>query len=210
MKAYGRVLILLLMVWAASGCTIATVRSLHEDQEAKAGFNPDNYVASIWDSQFMPAMTVGAVEIGDLLAALDANQAQATELYGKRTSNGPFSFMTRGEARITAIDRSSRVGLAGMDLEPYDGEADVYLAIGPVLRGNALRDAVGFIAFNDFTNQVEFASVSTALKNHIAATVLEPIDVDSLVGHTLRFMGAFTLENRNEIVIMPVSLERVD
>ena len=52
-----------------------------------------------------------------------------------------FPFMVRGEAIILEVDRSSRVGLAPMDLAPLDGEADIFLAIGPVLRGNALRDS---------------------------------------------------------------------
>ncbi|MBZ0291173.1 MAG: DUF2291 domain-containing protein [Anaerolineae bacterium] len=195
---------------AVSGCTLATVRSLKEDEIAKEGFSPEAYVDGIWEDQFLPTINGESQEIGELLTALEANQKSAAEEFGNRTSNGAYSFMTYGEAKILELDRSSRVGLAPMDLAPYDGEADVYLAIGPVLRGNALRDAVGFIIFNDFTNQVEFAGVSTALKDRITSDVLGQVDLESLVEKTVRFVGAFTFDDPEEVVIMPVSLEEVE
>ncbi|MFW5709488.1 MAG: DUF2291 domain-containing protein [Chloroflexota bacterium] len=210
MKLARRVLLFATLLIISSGCTIATVRTLEEDVAAKEGFNPDFYVATIWDTEFLPTITEESVEIVMLLEALETNEEAATEQYGNRTSTGPYSFMAQGEARILELDRSSRVGLAPMDLPPYDGEADVFFAIGPVLRGNALRDAVGFIVFNDFTNQVEFASVSTALKDRITADLLEQVDLEALVGETVRFVGAFTYEDPDEVVIMPVILEGVE
>jgi len=193
----------------SSGCTLATVRSLEDDAEAKTGFNPANYVASIWDTEFVPTMEANAVDISQLLVELDANEEAATEQYGNRTSTGPYSFMTRGEARIITVNRESRVGLAELDLSPFDGTADIFLAIGPVLRGNALRDAVGFIQFNDFTNQVEFAQVSDAMKERIDQQVLTEFNIDDRVGATIRFLGAFTFDDRDEIVIIPIRLEEV-
>lgn len=210
MEGKNALLLVVSLALLLSGCTLATIRSLEEDEEAKLGFSPENYVASIWDDQFMPTITENAVEIGELLEGLSTDEEGTTEEYGNRTSNGAYSFMVSGEAQILELDRSSRVGLALMDLPPYDGEVDIYLAIGPVLRGNALRDSVGFIAFNDFTNQVEFAQVSTALKDYIAASVIDQTDLDALIGQTVRFLGAFTYDDPDEIVVMPVSLEKVD
>lgn len=190
-----------------SACSLATVRTIDEDRIAKEGFNAVNYVATIWDSEYIPTLEDNAVEIVQLLSEIDRNEDRATAQHGNRTSNGPFSFMVRGEVRVLAINRESRVGLAELDLPPFDGQADIFLAVGPVLRGNALRDAVGFIAFNDFTNQVEFAQVSDALKERVDRDVLGQITVDDLVGETVTFLGAFTLDDRDEIVIMPVRLE---
>jgi len=198
---------LLLCVVLFSGCTFATIRTIEEDRLAKEGFNATNYVTGIWDSDFMPTLSENATEITQLLEEIDADEDAATEDYGNRTSSGPFSFMVQGEAQLLALNRESRVGLGELDLAPFDGEADVFLAIGPVLRGNALRDAVGFIEFNDFTNQVEFAQVSDALKDRVDSDVLGAVDLDGLVGETIQFLGAFTLDDRDEIVIMPVQLE---
>ena len=117
--------------------------------------------------------------------------------------------MVHGEAKVLLINRESRVGLAELDVAPFDDQTDIFLAIGPVLRGNALRDAVGFIAFNDFTNQVEFAQVSDALKDRVDTDVLGAMDIDGLVEDTIQFMGAFTYDDPEEVVIMPVRLEVV-
>lgn len=190
-----------------SGCSLATVRTIEEDQLAKEGFSASRYVDGIWESEFLPTLQEEAVEITELLGEIDTDEEATIEQYGNRTSTGAYSFMVRGEAQLVGVDRESRVGLGELDLPPYDGEPDVFLAIGPVLRGNALRDAIGFIAFNDFTNQVEFAQVSDALTERADQEVLQPIDIDSMVGETIRFLGAFTLEDRDEIVIMPVQLE---
>lgn len=207
MNAVQKILSLGLVMAVLSGCTIATVRTLEEDEVAKEGFSPESYVESIWETEFMPTLTEQAVDINELLDGLESDEEGTTEQHGNRTSTGAYSFMTRGEARLLSLNRESRVGLAPLDLPPYDDEAEVYLAIGPVLRGNALRDAVGFINFTDFTNQVEFAGISTALKDRVEADVLGQIDLESLVGETVRFLGAFEYDDPEEIVIMPVQLE---
>jgi predicted lipoprotein len=193
-----------------SGCTLATVRSLDEDAEAKEGFSAEDYIDGIWESEFIPTLNENAIETSELLQAIDQDEDEAIDEYGSRAGTGNYSFMVKGEARVLSVNRESRVGLAPMDLPPFDGEADVFLAIGPVLRGNALRDAVGFIEFNDFTNQVEFAQVSNALTDRVKDDVLASVDIDALVGETIEYVGAFTLEERDEIVIMPVSIEVAD
>lgn len=190
-----------------SSCAFATVRSIEEDRTAKEGFNADRYVASIWDSEFIPTLEANAVEMAQLLQEINDNEDRAIEQYGKRTSNGPYSFMIEADVQIVSVNRESRVGLAELDILPADGNPDIYLAIGPVLRGNALRDAVGFIAFNDFTNQVEFAQVSDALKSRIDNDVFGQTNIDDLVGQNVHILGAFTFDDPDEIVIMPVRLE---
>jgi predicted lipoprotein len=202
-----KLLLLTSTILALTGCTFATVRTLEEDRIAKAGFNAGDYVASIWDTDVLPTMENNAVEINQLLSEIDADQNAAIAAHGKRTSTGPHSFMVRGEAKVLQINRESRVGVAELDLAPYDGSADVYMAIGPVLRGNALRDAVGFIQFSAFTNQVEFAQVSDAMKTRVDQLLLATIDIDGLVDQEIGFLGAFTLEDRSRIVIMPVRIE---
>jgi predicted lipoprotein len=93
---FGRsFLLLILALVTLSGCTIATIRSLEEDEVAKEGFSPENYVAGIWNEEFLPTMTESSVEIVDLLSALDADEEATIEQYGNRTSTGPYSFMAR-------------------------------------------------------------------------------------------------------------------
>lgn len=211
MKTMSRDISLLVLIGLLlTGCSFATVRTIEEDRIAKEGFSATGYVAGVWESEFLPVLQDEATEITDLLEQIDDDEDAAIEQFGNRTSTGPYSFMARGEAQLIGVDRESRVGLAALDLSPYDGEVDIFLAIGPVLRGNALRDAAGIFEFNDFTNQVEFAQVSDALKERADEEVLQQTDIDSLVGETIRFLGAFTLDDRDEIVIMPVALEVIE
>ncbi len=201
---------LLIAMTLLSSCTLATIRSIEDDDTAKEGFSADAYVASIWENEFIPTIEENAIDIVQLLNELDKNEDSAIESYGNRTSNGAYSFMIEADVQVLGVNRESRVGLAELDLLPADGKADLFLAIGPVLRGNALRDAVGFIKFNDFTNQVEFAQVSDALKSRIDTDVLSQTNIDDLVGQTVHILGAFTYEDPEEIIIMAVRLEAID
>jgi predicted lipoprotein len=70
-----------------------------------------------------------------------------------------------------------------------------------------LRDALPFICFNDFVNQLEFADVSKALHQRVMDEVISKTDLASAVGKTINFAGAFTLSDISKIVITPVKLE---
>jgi predicted lipoprotein len=102
-------------------------------------------------------------------------------------------------------------GLA-VDLAPPDGKADVTINTGPVILGTALRDAVGFIKFGDFTNQIDYAQVSTEMKNQVKTTVFTSFDAANAAGKTLDFEGAYALSGTAapttaaSIVIVPVRL----
>ena len=208
---FSRKSILLLMVLALPmvSCKIATVRSIDEDKEAKAGFNPNNYVDSIWDSELIPTFREEAVEITDLLGQIDANQNKAIQDHGHRSGTGAYSFMTFGEAVVLAYAVDLRIGTLSLDFAPFDGTADATMLVGPLIprRNDAVRDAVGFIRFNDFVNQTEFAEVSNALKDHVLSDVVAVIDPATITGKTINFYGAFTLVDASEIEIVPVSIE---
>lgn len=211
-KYSGALIVFLLSLTLLPACTLATVRSLEEDEVAKEGFNPDKYVDSIWESQIIPTIQDNAVEITTLLAEIDANEASATEKYGHRSGTGAYSFMISGEARVLSVNLESRIGLMSIDFAPYDGQPDANMAIGPVIRNrnDSVRDAVGFIQFNNFVNQTEFASVGSALKDRILKDVLNSLDFETLEGNSIRFYGTFTLDDRSNIEIVPVILEVQD
>ena len=77
------------------------------------------------------------------------------------------------------------------------------LQIGPVIRGTALRDALDFIRFTDFVNQLEFAGVATALNDHVVSAVLQAAP-DLVSGAEVSFVGAVPVSGALEIV--PVKL----
>ncbi len=199
-------------LWLTAGCTIATIRPLdpvtgkaiigNEDQQ----FNAARLVAGFWDTQLMPALQESANDINTVIDALKANKDAASEEYGRRDGQQPYSFMVKGTGTVLEVNTESRAGLALMDTNG-DGATDLKLAIGPVIRGTALRDSMPFIQFNQFTNQMEYASVSNEIHLLLTEKVLTPIgELTSLQGKNVTFYGAFTLGNLDEFIVTPAIL----
>ena len=178
----------LLLLLANGACTPWTIRPI-EAENAPAAGNPARYVDSIWNSKLLPAVLNGAVDARTLLDALVKSPADALTRYGHRDANGPPYLLVKGEGVVTKVDTQSRVGLALIDVAPYDGKPDLSIQIGPVLRGTSLRDATGVIRFTDFVNQLQFADVANELNDRVLKTVLSGIDPATLKGKRVSFAG---------------------
>lgn len=204
-----------------SGCVLATVRTLDEDEEAKAGFDPVAYVDNMWEERVIPTYEEEAVELSLLLDELRANEEAAIEQYGHRSGTGSYSFMVRGEGTIITFDTSSRAGLATVDLAPEDGVAEASLTIGPLIKISqraAVRDALGFIEYGNFVNQQEFAAVANAMGERITAMIagelgaaevdaVRELDPETVVGQPVFFIGAFTYDDLDNVLVVPVIFE---
>jgi predicted lipoprotein len=160
-------------------------------------FDAPAYVASIWNARVLPAADSSGVDIATFLAS-------APSVAPSGDAGGPKAAFVRGTAMVVETDRRSRVGLARIDVPG----AKVAIQIGPVIRGTALRDALPFIRFTDFVNQLEFAEVSGALNDAVGTRVLTTVDVERLKGRTVTFVGAVATGVRpdREIEIVPVRL----
>jgi predicted lipoprotein len=97
--------------------------------------------------------------------------------------------LKRGEGRVTQVQEERLVLDSG-----------VAVLTGPVIRGTALRDALPFIQFSQFTNQLEYARVANAL-NDRAVKVGQAAQVKA--GDSVRYAGAASSDG-----IVPVLLER--
>ena len=173
------------------------------------GFSAAAYVNSIWDSQVLPEAASKSTDLGTLLQALQADPEGAKEKYGHREGQRPYNFLVKGEAKVLSVDTTSRAGTVKIDLAPGDGQPDATLQIGPVIRGTSIRDALPFIQFNMFLNQLEYASVSNAMNEKVAEDVIGTLDLASLQGKAVEFEGAFTLEEGKpptDVLITPIKL----
>jgi predicted lipoprotein len=206
-SAWPLLVIALVSVFAAA-CTVKPIgwqaaAGSGGSQNAGGVFDAKAYVASIWSSKVLPAFATKAVDAATLLGALGTDAAGAKKTYGTQsTDGGPFSFMVKGTGHVL---NAGPDGLA-VDLAPSDGKADVTIITGPVILGTAVRDAVGFIQFSDFVNQVDFAQVSTELNRMVKTTVFASLDTTHAVGQTVDFAGAFTLSDPAAITIVPIRL----
>jgi predicted lipoprotein len=162
-------------------------------------FDAKEYVASIWESRVLATAEMSAV---DLQAFMQS--AQGTGAAGGHATRAAF---VKGATTVTGVDRHSRIGLARLRL-PWanDGQAAA-IQIGPVLRGTALRDALEFIRFTDFVNQLEFAGVANALNERVLTSVLGAVNADELTGREVTFVGAVPVAAAGSTLeIVPVQL----
>jgi len=197
---------------ALAACDVATVRKLDPVtgkaiiEEEHQAFDANTFVSTNWSSRVVPEVQKRAVPLPTLLRALASDRAAAVARYGNGGTGGRASFLVTGTARVLDVDTTSRAAVARLDVEPYDGTPDAELQIGPVLRGTALRDALPFIHFDDFTNQMEYASVSRVLHQRIADSVLAKVERATLPGRTIQFSGAFT-EGSGLPLVTPVTIQ---
>ncbi len=204
-------LVALLGAVALAACDVATVRKLDPAtgkaivEEERRSFDARTFVAQSWDARVLPTVRERAVPLAALRRELAADRAAAVARHGGQSGSGRASFLVSGTGRVLSVDTTSRSGVARLDLEPYDGATDAELQLGPVIRGTALRDALPFIRFDDFTNQLEYASVSRVLHERIVDAVLAMVDRARLTGRVIRFHGAFT-EGAGTPLVTPVIL----
>ena len=114
--------------------------------------------------------------------------------------------MVHGKAEVESLNKKSRVGTLGIKLEKeYD--AEIYITIGPVIKKDSIRDAVKFIKFNDFVNQLDFADVSRIIKVRVLNEIIGPLKLKEIVGKKIHFEGAITFDRKDKIYITPTKIE---
>ncbi|MEN0616422.1 DUF2291 family protein [Klebsiella indica] len=118
--------------------------------------------------------------------SLDMN-ALENQLASSRST--PASFFVRLNATVLDVDISNT---REQKLIFNINGRPLAIQVGPVIRGNAIRDATGF-KFEDFTNQVQFAQLSRAY-NREAVKQLPKIDSE-WVGKKISVLFAVTLSN---------------
>ena len=181
-----------------AACVPWTVRPIDE-AEAGGPFDAARYVDSIWNAKVLLAVNSGARDLGEALAHYRAGPARA-----------PQALLVKGEGKVLRVDDTSRSGLLLVDLPPYDGRADVAVQIGPLVRGTALRDALPFVQFSQFVNQLDFARAASALNDRAVKTALAGFAPAGAAGANVSFTGAaaFSAEGLPEIVPVSLSLTR--
>jgi len=170
---------------------------------AQHAFDPVAFGAQTYESQVVPELKRSAVDLSVLLPALEQNPQAGGQQYGRRQGDGPYNYAVRG----TGVAAGVRSGLLQVTVPGAPPDTQVYLQVGPAINGTALRDAVGFITFGQFLNQVEYADAATALNNEVKQRVLAGLDPAALSGKTISFVGAFTALTPTTVTVTPVELE---
>jgi len=148
------------------------------DPNAKASFDnqtPQQIAQQTWQPRILDAAKSHA---------LDAS-ALSTQL--KTPSDNAQSVFVRLSGKVERVEASNA---NEQKLVMTVNGQPLAIQVGPVMRGNAIRDAAGF-RFDEFTNQVQYAQLSRAL-NREAVKHLPKVD-DSWSGKNATLLFATTL-----------------
>lgn len=207
------ILILLLALPFIGGCTIVPIEEVQQIQASET-FDPAAYVDGVWTEQVVPTILEKAQDLPTVLQAVESDLTAAGEQYATRSQSGALNFVVRGQGTVATVDTESRNGTAIITVDGYSGPTTVIMQIGPLVRGDSVRDGVGFISFGDFKDQTEFGQVSKELNRRVSDQVLGGLDLATLAGKMVSFDGIFTIRTVNqtnidlsEITITPVVLE---
>ncbi|MEQ9943342.1 DUF2291 domain-containing protein [Pectobacterium aroidearum] len=150
---------------------------------------PENIATALWQPTLLPAAQQQALswdEVKQAQAALEdsARKAVYARLHGT----------------VRGIDRESREGKLMLDVQ---GDT-VTLQLGPIVKGNAIRDAAGFIRFEDFKNQVQFAQLARALNNK-AISSLSALEA-GVQGKPVNVLAALVITKQSISDAVPMTL----
>ncbi|MFE8049620.1 DUF2291 family protein [Brenneria goodwinii] len=188
---------LLLSVWMLSACTVVDLDEngkpiIPADPSAAPSYNnmtPDSIADQLWQPKLLPLAQQQALSWEEL------KKTQAS-----LADNGSKAVYARFSGQVIRLDRESREGRLAINVQ---GET-VALQLGPIVKGNAIRDAAGFIRFEDFKNQVQFAQLARSM-NKKAIQNLPEID-DSWQGKSIRVLAALTLTRQGLNDAVPLEL----
>lgn len=193
-----------LAVLPLSGCKIVPI--VEEQAGVPVGFDAAGYADGIWTTQALPFLAETARPVAEVVPAIIADLEAAGAQFGYRAGEGsPWSFVVNGTGEVTAKNTESRAGTLEVAVE---GLAEpVIVQIGPVIRGNAVRDALPFVSFKDFVNQIEYANAGKALTALAYAAITQSAEAVT-VGDTVTFTGTIAVSRAgDDVVVTPVSLE---
>jgi predicted lipoprotein len=177
----------------------------------KAAFDKQAFVDGVWQSKVLPAVDADAVDATTLLPALAADPESASKQYGSQAGTGsPYAFLVRGTGTVTEVDEEAPSHPVTVKVDGLEGkDSNVQVVTGPVIAGTALRDAVKFIKFSDFTNQLDYADAGTGLNEKVKSDVLAGVSAKDLVGKKVDFAGAFSMVAPGVVLVVPTRLEPV-
>lgn len=204
--------------------TVVPIQQI-EQQKISEAFDPVSYVDGIWESRILPTVDANAVNLTDVLTAMQPDSQgiavkedliQVVNQYGLITDGEAHVYIVKGEATVLSIDTSTSLGV--MEIQPagYDGSIKVLVYVGPRIPSDetSVRDGVGFITFGDFKEQTEFGKVGAEINKRVISQAYAGVDVESLVGKTISFVGAMTIRTFNlvnidltQVTIVPMKVE---
>jgi len=206
-----RIMAILLAVTCAmslmTGC-VKVVKIGEEDKlTGKTQFSASDSVSDMWAGA-VEDIAGRAVDLPTFLKEANGDLASLADKYGKyyMGTSGSISYPVKGTGTVQEVNQEKKAGYMVVKLDGYDGSEIIKLQIGTIYKGSSTRDTLSIIDFGDYTNQEEWAAISKQLHTMIDENVIKPADPSTLQGKSIDFVGTFTVDDNEELLITPVSL----
>lgn len=200
---------IILSLLSLGACKIVSIEELKQQESQGLVFNSDLYIDKIWKNKILPYFENKPFPISDVVSM----NLKQPDLVGKKfgyresTEGSQWVYLVSGEATVLTKNTKSRAGKLVVQLNDLPDYPPITLQIGPVVKGNDVRDALPFIKFKDFSNQLEFADVGKSIKIKVINRFL-PVVKNLTDGSDIRFVGVFKFKkSSNQILLTPVFLE---
>lgn len=183
-------------------------RKLDQMKASSSKFDARTYARNYFNSKLIPSLS-NAIEINQLISLIETNKEQTFGKYSHALGIGNIRFfLVRGQGLVTSINENDVTVLTKADTT----EREIRIATEFVF-GNAIRDASGKIDINEFSNTMDFNSVSAEINKIVRTEVLPQFKKIVQKGDTIQFAGAIELNrehlNVEDIELMPVQLKIV-
>ncbi len=171
-------------------------------------FNAGDNVAGIWESEALPELTGNAVDLTTFLTEANGDLKSLADKYGRYSmgTSGELNYTVKGSAIVQEVNIEKKAGFIVLALDGYTGPITIELQIGSVFRGTAVRDSLSIIKFENYKNQVDYAAVSQSIHEILKTKVVNQIDISTIEGKQIDFVGCFTADKEDLILITPVAL----
>ena len=200
-------LLALSMTAVLAGCVMVVPFGQVGELNGEVEFSAEASVAALWESA-VANIDEKAVDLVTFLTEANGDLKSLADQYGKYSmgTSGTISYAVRGTGTVTEVNQEKTAGYMVVQLDGYDGPEVIKIQIGSIYKGSSTRDTLDIVSFGDYTNQQEWAAISQELHTMIDTNVVQPADPANLQGKTIDFVGTFTADGNDELLITAVEL----
>ena len=186
-----------------AGCKVLPIDEARALRERSSGaFDAKRYVETIWGGRAQKTLSESAIPVERLRAEpVDALGAA----HGRRAGEGsPWTFVVSGEGQVERVDLGQPRGTVMV----RTATGPVLIQAGPVVSGTTIRDALPFVDFDGFPDQIAFAEVGSELTERAVVPLRRTLGA-LRPGDRIRFIGAARpAAGDAPLVVTPVTVER--
>lgn len=193
---------------ALGGCKFVETAELAARAEAAQKPSAGASATALWSQRVLPYFAESAHPLAEVRNGIAGGLDEAGRRFGYREvpEGAPWNFAVVASGTIVAANTKSRAATAELDTDG-DGQGDVTLQLGPVIKGTAIRDVLPFVSFTQYSNQIEYADVAKAFNTQAYETALKDVPREALTGRRVAVTGVFTLRGASDkILLTPVTV----